>query len=147
MIRLLDVNVLMALAWPNHIHHRVAHRWFERIAGEGWATTPVTESGFVRVSSNARVLPEAARPVDALELLRRMRGVPGHTFWPDDVELSADETGLTGRIVGHRQVTDAHLVLLAHTRGGRVATFERGMEELAAGVLPTAVERIETDAA
>jgi predicted nucleic acid-binding protein len=27
---LLDVNVLIALAWPNHVHHDLAQTWFER---------------------------------------------------------------------------------------------------------------------
>ena len=35
---LLDVNVLLALAWPNHQHHAVAHRWFRRESRRGWAT-------------------------------------------------------------------------------------------------------------
>ena len=26
---LLDVNVLIALAWPNHVHHAAARAWFE----------------------------------------------------------------------------------------------------------------------
>lgn len=28
MIRLLDVNVLVALAWPNHVHHEAVQAWF-----------------------------------------------------------------------------------------------------------------------
>ena len=31
---LLDTNVLLALAWPNHQHHAQAHAWF---AAHGWA--------------------------------------------------------------------------------------------------------------
>ena len=27
MVYLLDVNVLIALAWPNHVHHAAAHTW------------------------------------------------------------------------------------------------------------------------
>jgi predicted nucleic acid-binding protein len=59
MISLLDVNVLIALAWPNHIHHRLASRWFDRNRKSGWATCPLTQSGFVRVSSNAHILSDA----------------------------------------------------------------------------------------
>ena len=36
------------------------------------------------------------------------------------------------KIVGHRQVTDAHLLALAIGRGGRLATFDRGVT----GVVP-----------
>ena len=66
---LLDVNVLIALAWPNHAHHGAAHRWFDDAGRAGWATTPFTESGFVRVSSNRAAIPTATSPALALELL------------------------------------------------------------------------------
>jgi len=42
--------VLIALAWPNHVHHERAQAWFSSSRDQGWATCPVTESGFVRVS-------------------------------------------------------------------------------------------------
>lgn len=53
MAALLDVNLLVALAWPNHVHHQAALGWFQRNQAAGWATCPLTESGFVRVSSNS----------------------------------------------------------------------------------------------
>ena len=40
MTALLDVNVLIALAWPNHVHHVAARAWFEEHREEGWATCP-----------------------------------------------------------------------------------------------------------
>jgi hypothetical protein len=33
-------------------------------------------------------------------------------------------------VVGYRQTTDAHLLTLATARGGRVATFDRGLADL-----------------
>lgn len=85
---LLDVNVLIALAWPNHVHHHAARRWFDTAAGEGWATTPVTELGFVRVSSNRKVIPTATTPGTALGVLRALCDLPGHEFWPDEIRLA-----------------------------------------------------------
>ncbi len=35
---LLDVNVLVALAWPNHAHHGAAIAWFTQVCKEGLAT-------------------------------------------------------------------------------------------------------------
>lgn len=81
MIALLDVNTLIALAWPNHSHHGAAHHWFARWKN-GWATTPFTEVCSVRVSSNGAVLPLAARPVDAIDILERLRSMSNHSFWP-----------------------------------------------------------------
>jgi uncharacterized protein len=126
------VNVLVALAWPNHVHHRRALQWFGTIQDEGWATCPLTESGFVRVSSNVRVIPDARSPAQAIDLLQRMRGVAAHVFWADDVSPADGDAGVFSRVVGYRQVTDAHLLTLALRRSGALATFDRGVLELAA---------------
>jgi hypothetical protein len=90
----------------------------------------VTECGFVRVSSNARVIPDARPPAEAIELLRRMRELPGHTFWTDSVSPVSSGPTAFDRAVGYRQVTDAHLLSLALDHGGRLATFDRGVAEL-----------------
>ena len=129
-VALLDVNVLVALAWPNHVHHEAALRWFEANHGDGWATCPSTQSGFVRVSSNRKVTPEARSPHEAILLLRRIVGLPGHRFWPDDISIASLPEIEPERLVGYRQVTDAHLLALAIRRGGRLATFDRGVESL-----------------
>lgn len=131
-VALLDVNVLVALAWKNHIHHARAHAWFKRRREAGWATCPLTQSGFVRVSSNRRVIPEAKAPGEAMVVLRRIIDLPGHHFWHDDVSLARSPEAAVDRIVGHRRVTDAHLVTLAIRRGGLLATFDRGIGQLVA---------------
>jgi len=125
------VNVLVALAWPNHIHHARARRWLDTVHAGGWATCPLTESGFLRVSSNTRVVPDARSPGEVRTLLRSMRTIPGHRFWEDDVSPAVDPHGIFARVVGYRQVTDAHLLTLALARDGRLATFDRGLLELA----------------
>lgn len=130
MISLLDVNLLVALAWPNHVHHRTALRWFGEHREEGWATCPLTQSGFVRISSNRKVLPEAKTPREAALLLRRIVALPHHLFWEDDISLATSEEVDLSRILGHRQVTDAHLLALALRRGGRLATLDSGVIDL-----------------
>jgi len=124
---LLDVNVLVALAWPNHVHHAAATSWFRARHRSGWATCPVTESGFLRVSSNRRVIPTARTVGEALDVLRALRAQPGHSFWPDDVSLATAEEIDLARVAGYRQVTDAHLLCLAIRRQGRLATFDHAL--------------------
>lgn len=129
-VRLPDVNVLVALAWPNHIHHDRAHAWFGSIRKRGWATTPLTQSAFVRVSSNPQAIPDARTPAEASLLLRRIVALDGHAFWVDDVAAADEKEGVFARVVGYRQVTDAHLLTLAMRRGGRLATFDQGVRDL-----------------
>lgn len=123
------MNVLVALAWPNHIHHDAAHRFFTAVRErrERWATCPLTQSGFVRISSNARAVRDARRPHEAILLLRRIVALPGHVFWPDDVAITESSHVAVDRLMGHAQVTDAHLLALAIGKGGRLATFDRAI--------------------
>ena len=49
---LLDANLLIALAWPEHEAHNRAGSWFARHSRSGWATCPFTQAAFVRILSN-----------------------------------------------------------------------------------------------
>ena len=135
-IALPDVNVLIALAWPSHVHHGVAHEWFQAKGRKGWATCPFTQCGFVRLSSNPGIIPEATSPQDALALLREMTQVGKHVFWPDDADLASPEMP-TDLLVGHRQVTDAYLLGLAVAHNGSLVTLDTGVRSL---VRPTSAE-------
>ncbi|HEU0189735.1 MAG TPA: TA system VapC family ribonuclease toxin [Mycobacterium sp.] len=127
---LLDVNALVALAWDPHIHHARMRRWFadNDNAAPGWATCPITESGFVRVSTHPKVLPSPIGVADALRVLTSLRAHQGHRFLVDDVSPVDDDVPA---IVGHRQVTDAQLLTLARRRGVRLVTFDAALGALA----------------
>lgn len=133
MTDLLDVNLLVSLAWPNHVHHIQALAWFRRRRGQPWATTPLTEAGFVRVSSNTSAIPAAVTPTEALALLDRMREVAGHRFLADDVPSVVGSYLTPEQVATYRQVTDAHLLAVARRHGARLATLDRGVAALAGG--------------
>lgn len=120
-VALLDTNVLLALAWPNHQHHEAAHQWFHQEAGLGWATCALTQLGFVRLSSNPAYTPEAVAPGEAAALLARMTSHPQHQFW---AELPAVDADTLRHSIGHQQVMDAYLVRLARAHAGRLVTFD-----------------------
>lgn len=124
---LLDVNALVALAWDSHVHHAVMRSWFASAAAGGWATCPVTESGFVRVSSNPKVLSAAISVEDARVVLTALRRHATHGFLTDDVSLTDPDVPA---LVGHRQVTDAHLLTIARRHGTRLLTFDTGAAAL-----------------
>ncbi|MFM8349730.1 MAG: TA system VapC family ribonuclease toxin [Actinomycetales bacterium] len=125
MRHLLDLNVLLALAWPNHVHHAAAHEWFAGASTAGWLTCSVTESGFIRVSSNHRVTPDARSPGEAALLLHQMCSLPGHEFLVDSVSLAARHEHLAHLAHGSAHITDAHLILLAGEANCGFVTFDR----------------------
>jgi toxin-antitoxin system PIN domain toxin len=129
-LALLDVNALVALAWDSHVHHAAIRAWFAANGPSGWATCAVTESGFVRVSSNPRILPYAISPDDARGVLSALRGVDGHRFLANDVSLCDQDVP---RIAGHRQVADAQIVTLARRNDTHLLTFDAGIVALASG--------------
>ncbi|MEX2261212.1 MAG: TA system VapC family ribonuclease toxin [Bryobacteraceae bacterium] len=130
--RLLDINVLIAMAWPSHVHHAQAQDWFARNRSAGFRTCPLTQAGFVRISSNPSFTSHAVSPRTALVLLDRITELPEHGFWPDDLPLNQAILP-EQQLVGHRQITDAYLIALAAAHGGAVATLDRAMLAVASG--------------
>lgn len=127
---LLDVNALVALAWDSHVHHVAVRRWFRDNSASGWATCAVTEIGFVRVSSNPKILPHSISPDAAREVLARLRGAGSHAFLANDVSVTAPDFP---SIAGHRQLTDGLLLTVARRHDTRLVTFDAGAAALAHG--------------
>jgi toxin-antitoxin system PIN domain toxin len=136
-IHLLDTNLLIALSWPQHVHHAKAHEWFQLFGRKAWATCPLTQLAFIRISSNPKIIAGAVSPREALEVLQRIIEVPGHHFWPDSLVPASATVFRSVAFAGHRQVTDGYLLALAQHHKGKLATFDRGVAEL----IPVSAER------
>ncbi|MBT9584804.1 VapC toxin family PIN domain ribonuclease [bacterium] len=141
MVRLLDANLLIALAWPVHVHYEAARAWFGLHRDEGWATCSFTEAAFVRISSNPRVFASATTPAQALLALQILRKLPGHSFLEDHATLT--DSPFQSMIVHHQQVTDAHLLTLAHLHRVKLSTFDKGIDRLVPAGFPNS-EFLET---
>jgi predicted nucleic acid-binding protein len=74
-IRLLDVNVLMALLWENHEQHERVRRWLRTVTE--FATCPVSQLGSARVSAHP-MLGFGLSPEQAFGVLRRFFADPRH---------------------------------------------------------------------
>lgn len=120
---LLDVNLLLALSDPMHVHHEAAHRWFADRGHQSWATCPLTENGFLRVASHPNY---PNRPGDVLAvyaILRQLCQAPGHQFWAEDISIL--EILEPSAIITHAQITDVYLAGLAVHKKGRLATLDQ----------------------
>jgi uncharacterized protein len=120
---LLDVNVLVAWGWVDHVDHERTVIW---IAGarKQKATTLLTSAipqlGFVRVSvqrTGGRVTVQ-----EASETLEGMMSSLGahHAFLNDDQPAS----GFPEWSQHPSRTTDAHLVKLAEAHGAKLATLD-----------------------
>ena len=127
---LLDVNTLVALLWTNHEQHEAACAWFLAHQRGGWATCPLTQTGFIRVSSNPRVFPDAPSPGKAAEILAANLAHANHHFWKDEIPFTRAVAPFGARLSGHQQVTDAYLLGLAIHKRGVLATFDAAIGAL-----------------
>ena len=129
---LLDVNVLLALAWPNHQFHGAAVRRLEE-SGEVWATCVLTELGFIRLSSNPTVVGVAKTPSEATSLLALLIQDSRHIYFDSMTSPAAPPTSHCFQgILGSKQVTDAYLLSLAEQNGATLLTFDSRLQVLAA---------------
>lgn len=103
---LLDVNVLLACGWKSHAENQTLLGWLLQV--NDWATCPLTESGFMRISMTTAY---QATFDDARKSLATLRALPSHRFLTDDVEAA-----LLPVLSSYKDTTDAHLVTLAKLR-------------------------------
>ncbi len=128
---LLDLNVLIALAEPGHKHHLEAHDWLNSSGGDNWGICPLTEAGFVRVTTNPAYRPGPRTLEQAIAVLQVLKGLPGYWYWEMDESWVTLTAPFASRILGHQQVTDAYLLGLAIKEDGVLVTFDRGLKYLA----------------
>lgn len=132
MIHLLDANILIALGDATHDHAGAALDFFEsRATREGWATCPLTENAFLRILGNPKYPGGPGSTQEARRVLASILAAPGHRFWPDDLSLT--ETARIPALPASQNLTDCYLLALAASKGGRLVTFDRGID-------PTCVE-------
>src|SRR5438105_1351109 len=101
---LLDVNVLVALAWPHHPFHRTAIRRLEPHAAP-WATCSITQLGFLRLSLNPAVVNMPITTSEAVSLLGRMVADPWHRYIEELPSPAASKA--FSSVLGRQQITDA----------------------------------------
>jgi len=112
---LLDVSLLIACAWDGHSKHEEANKWLDEC--KHFATCPIVQTGFLRVSMSAAhgVAYEKARLAlgDILEMKT-------HRFVSDHIPVNLLPEHLDRR----HDVTDAHLVAVARSHQLSLATLD-----------------------
>jgi toxin-antitoxin system PIN domain toxin len=137
------VNVLIALIDPTHVGHDAAHEWFATTGAASWATCPLTENGVIRIVGHPKYPNSAGSPAAVVPIVERLRDLPGHIFWEDNLSLIAADFVDATRITTSVQVTDTYLLALAIANNGQLATFDRRLSTNAVRRGRTALHLIE----
>lgn len=123
---LLDVNALMALAWPNHQFHTAVLERLGKQPAPLWATCALTQLGFVRLSSNPIIVEVRKTPAEAAGLLADLTRDRQHTYL-EILPALPQVARFFHHLLGHQQVTDAYLLAIAETNGATLLTLDRRM--------------------
>ena len=128
-----DLNVWLALVWPEHSHHQHAVHYWEVQAADQVLFSTVTALGLVRLVSQPKLMgPAVKNAAEASALLQALCQQPGvglaepeHHGWEVFHQL------LRGGEIPARLCTDAHLAALAIANGWRLVSFDRDFERFA----------------
>lgn len=130
-----DVNVLVAAARRDHLHHEPARLWLTQAlaaAGSGAAFTlmPMVATSFLRLLTSPRIFKEPARIEEAMAFIDALLMQPGVHLaglgpeWPALRQLCLDK-----RLHGN-DLPDAWLAAATLQLGEHLVTFDGGLKKL-----------------
>jgi uncharacterized protein len=128
---LLDVNILLGIAWESQQAHATVFPWFKQTGQYCFATCAITQSGFVRISASGRFSKNPVPVKAALELLNSLTEKPGHILWSMDLGLREATGAFVDKLFGPLQLTDAYLLGLAAAMQGVLVTRDHAIPQLA----------------
>ena len=125
---LLDVNVLIALTEPDHLHYQTVMEWFAT-PNLDWGLCAFSEAGFLRVASNPKVGQHTVE--ESIRVLATLAVHPGYRYWPITTAWASLTAPFSNRVFGHQQITDAYLLGLAIRAGAILVTLDKAILAMA----------------
>ncbi|MCP9775775.1 TA system VapC family ribonuclease toxin [Cyanobium sp. WAJ14-Wanaka] len=122
---LLDVNVLIALLDPLHVHHEPAHRWFAKRDDLAWASCALTQNAVLRILGHPRYPNSPGAPAAVAPVLQQLIHHPSHQFWADSLSLLTAPEVEAQALLDPAQISDTYLLAMAVRQQGRLASFDR----------------------
>jgi toxin-antitoxin system PIN domain toxin len=126
---LVDVNVVIALVDPMHMHHERAHRWFAERSGSPWCTSPIVQNDALRILAHPNYPNTQSMPAVVMSL-SSLVSHPEHEFLADSVSLLTGDVRRE-RLLSSGQVTDSYLLALAVASDAQLVTFDTRLVTIA----------------
>lgn len=122
---LLDVNTLLALLDPMHVHHESAHRWYEGLSRPVLLTCAHVENGVIRVASQPQYPNSLGTAASVRSVLQGFIHSISHEFCRKGASLLDDAVLIRTNLLSPNRVADLYLLSVAVANGARLATFDR----------------------
>jgi uncharacterized protein len=131
-----DINVWLALAAPEHPHHSLAERWWQRHEGP-IAFARLSQLGLLRLTTTAAAMGGKPLTIDeAWRVYDRFYDDDRVTFALEtsDVEKRFRESAV-GQAASPKIWADAWMLAMASAAGGALVTFDQALGTLGAHCL------------
>ncbi len=119
-----DINTLLALLDPMHLHHDAAHAWYERSSPLEFLLASHVENGVIRVASQPKYPNFMGTGRQVREILRQFSRRTKAKRCERDVSLLDDGVLLDPSCLTPPRVSDLYLLALAAENGARFSTFD-----------------------
>jgi uncharacterized protein len=128
---LADVNVLLALLVRQHEHHKLAVRWFDRLAASEAGLCRFVQLALIRLLGNHHIMGGDAIPagtawrlIDELAQDERIDFVPEPDFLDSVLPTLLNYPVPTGKLIG-----DAYLAAFSIAGSRKMVTLDRGFRQ------------------
>jgi predicted nucleic acid-binding protein len=119
-----DVNTLLALLDPMHVHHEAAHRWYAGKFPLRLILCSHVENGVMRVASQPKYPNCLGTSSRVREVLQDFFQKVNAASCEKDVSLLDDEVLLQSGNLTPSRISDLYLLALAAANDARFATFD-----------------------
>ena len=129
MIDLPDVNVWLALADENHIHHIAAQSYWRDEAAASVGFCRISMLGFLRLATHRSVLSRPLSNAEAWDIYRQYLAEADVCFVHESPAAEGEFQKLTSQSPFSSQLwTDAWLAAFAKSAGCRIVSFDSDFE-------------------
>ena len=145
-----DVNALLALLDPMHVHHDAAHRWYEEHAPLRMRMCSHVENGVIRVASQPKYPNCLGTSGRVRQVLQEFVRSVNADSCDHDISLLDDGILLIPGLLTPSRIADLYLLALASSHTARLATIDQripaeavrgGREALGVIPVPTITEK------
>ena len=128
---LVDVNVLLALLAPRHVHHSSAEEWFARIEAREAGMCRFVQLGVIRLLGNISVMgPGVLSASEAWHAIFELMQDERIEFIPEPTGIDSILPALFRyRVATVNLVADAYLAAFAIASSRKLVTMDRGFRQ------------------
>lgn len=137
-----DVNVLLALLDPMHVHHDAAHHWYAQRSPLRLLTCSHLENGVIRVASQPRYPNCLGTSGRVRKVLQQFVEKTEAESCGREVSLLDDGVLLQPESLTPSRVADLYLLALSAAQGAKLATFDWRIPAAAVAGGPDSLEVI-----